>query len=954
MSETPAPQLLPNTKLITLLESDFVAASNGAYPNGTFDVNLDQQLVLKERDSIVLDKAFIDTTPSEETFITITQEETEITIKHGMYLTDILPNDFSTVSGTKETKKPAWGNWSTAIGNRPDGKKYILQNEQDVFNDTFLDWEQVNNANLVQIVPGGPAPPAPGTVAQFKTELEALVPANNYGFEYLVAPLLPPPSSLPLTGSDPAAPGLVLDTIYYMGGHCRLIATGSVDKYVGPFEFYYYHRSFVPATDNVFPDNSHTAVISRWTDTAGNILGWKIKGNADTIETTESKKWLYMSDVDGYNYFDSGSKSHMIEIGEVAMAMNDEWRAVLKGENVDPNFPFYPAYKISWYDPRTQETYTINKTFDAQQYYPVINTSTNPPSIEPGSGIEKILDDLPNSSKIRYEDRPQYGLPHGSGAKAAGWGETSRWQFYRMTQYEDPYDQGSSVTLPKMVVSIDHMPIIEFTRFNSNGVGMGSGFVNTDAVGWYDSKTQAITLNSSQVLTKLPVLSAATGGRTFTPREYTTTFSIPAGQYSNGDLAQILTDKINQNTSPVIGLSNNPAGEDQPINAAGYSSSYFFQTSYELMMQADGYSQTLGLPANLTRYPNDYVFRGLNTPARTLSDGRVLPAITAKTNTDVNVQPYFLAEDASELFQFKADVVQPLSAANQKARNVGASQVSIIFDETQQAFSIAQAHTNIVGAGPTGSTTGVAPVIQLLVAPQDTVTSFFGNQLACDTYSGIFFTSLEPTSLWFEKMQLSKNILTSRGTGGTVLKDFSTALSSSFNGLPNALDMSSVLCHPTVLSKGVNITGLFNGVDNLVVKKPAVSQSTADIPADNFATQPQKYSEIVETDTLVSLVGSSLVDAVEDDPYYQIEIGGINSQNIVGQTQKNNLVQAIVGKFYSNGNFTQDESGGYAYTHKGEPLVIKGLSVRILNSHGEPEAGLGSASAFVLKVSTDK
>ena len=157
------------------------------------------------------------------------------------------------------------------------------------------------------------------------------------------------------------------------------------------------------------------------------------------------------------------------------------------------------------------------------------------------------------------------------------------------------------------------------------------------------------------------------------------------------------------------------------------------------------------------------------------------------------------------------------------------------------------------------------------------------------------------------------------------------------------------------LTKGVNITGLFNGVDNLIVKKPYGGAAVpGNNPSANFAVQPRVYSQAVETDTLVSIIGDSLVNAVEDDPYFQIEISGINNQNIVGQPTKNNLVQGIVGKFYSNGNFTQDEDSGFAYVHRGEPLVIRSLGVRILDSLGEPEEGLGPSSAVVLKISTDK
>jgi len=63
----------------------------------------------------------------------------------------------------------------------------------------------------------------------------------------------------------------------------------------------------------------------------------------------------------------------------------------------------------------------------------------------------------------------------------------------------------------------------------------------------------------------------------------------------------------------------------------------------------------------------------------------------------------------------------------------------------------------------------------------------------------------------------------------------------------------------------------------------------------------------------------------------------------------------MIGKYYSNGNFTQGEGDGLVYIHKGEtPLVIKSLRVRILDSLGNVEPGLGPSSAMILDVNQEK
>lgn len=979
------PQVFPDTKIITLLESNSI---NSDPLGGEFSINLNEQLVLKEGDTLELDKVFVDTTPSEETFITITEEEQEITIKHGMYLTDMIPNDASSDGATPPVLTPvlpAWGSWSKGLADRPDGKKYILQNEELAFANQKLDWEQGNNQFAAAGLP------------EFKTEFTPLVPEDNDGFEYIITALVPADAT-PVDLASTA--GFTLDTKYYMNGHCRLIATGSSDPLLGAFEFYYYNRYYTPP-GGVFGVNDHQAVLTRWTNGKSGadfqILGWKIKANPDTTETNVGRLWQFLSDAQGYNYFDTGGTEHMIEIVEFAMVLDHNFSPVIEmgqPQDLNPLFPFFPGYTFTWYDPRTQRNNSFTKKFDARAYDPV-TVPIPGPSAEVTKGGMILLQSEVQSKLIPYEGaggRATYGLPVGRAKDKksypkTGWesDDSNGFNFYKLSSFQDPFARDSQLTIPRIVISADHMPVISTWYYDKNGKPYYTGFVNYNpgTESWATTNAQGdvkMQTNSKQILHKLPVINPVAGGRVFNPREYSTTFKINPGKYTNGDLAQILTDAINANKSPVIGLSNNPAGPgiagpgntgtpegtkfEPLVNSAGYSSSYFFQTTYELMQQADGYTiADESLPIPLTRYPNDYVYSKTAIPPRILQS-KTLAAIPAplpvspSTNpaTNVGTQPYFLSEDAYDLFQFKADNVQPFSVLNnQRARNVGASEVSILFDETEQAFTIAQAHTNIVAGGQTGGAPATEPAVQLIQAKGDNPTSYFGNQVIADTYSGIFFTALEPQSLWFDKMKLNRSLLVNIGANNHVISNFTdTRNSDSGFSSTTAPQLESVLCSPMRLNNGENITGIFNGVDILVNKIQAEAGDPSKEVPNSFAVQPEGYSLLVATDTLVSLVGDSFVNATEDDPYYAIEISGINHQDIFGQTHKNSLIQGVVGKFYSNGNFTQSENSGFGYTHKGEPMIIRSINVRILDSKGKLERGLGRQSALILKLSTDK
>jgi hypothetical protein len=886
---------VPTTKVITLLEQEKL--NKGVDPNGTFSINLDEEVILKEGESIELTKAFVDTTSSEETFITVDDDETEITITHGMYMTDLEPNQTGPVA------KPSFGLWSENVAYRPDAKRYVLCNEVDSYVNTFFDWEQANNTF------------APVLTANFGSQIKGLVPADNTGFEYVVQALNPPSA----TPSYPASPGLVLSSEYMIGGH--MILNHKQTSTDSKFEFFFYPNGYTPSGSVPGP-NDHTAVFDQFT-VGGNTNGWRAKANPDTTETTENRKWLFLSDADGYNYFDAGTQGHMVQLNSIKLPVDFEWTAPYKNGSPDFSQACYPGLVISYYDPRTQRTNLLTKIFNATAYDPVTKDG-----VQVGGGMT-TLEPLLTKDAIERIDLPDYFKD-----SKYGWGPNSGWSWVKFTQFVDPYQPTSTELAPKIVVSLSNLPRIQFYYFNKDGSpGEGTGFINTKSQ-YYSAANKHSQMVPWQCTDQTPIVNPETGGTVLTPREYTTKFTINSGQYTNADFAQLLTDKINAQPDIVVGLSNNPYGlaaqeGKMPVNLAGYSSSYFFQTTYELKQQADLYSPQRNF------YPNNSVYAKVVTPERTLSDGTVLAEIPAKTSGNEGDQPFWVSEDGESLFQFDKAQVDTTTTA----RGCGASQFSFVFDETEQAFVIAQMHTPIYNNGPTsGSVTAPGnEVIKQVKVGKPSDATFLGIFKTADTSSGVFLTDMKPDSLFFTKMRLNRDILTDVGQVTPTIQDFTGADSSFTDGV-----LQSVMTHQVSLRPGGNITGLFSSTDALVRKQ------------SSYAVQPE-WGETIETDTLVSLIGQNQVQATEDDPYYQIEISGINNQDIVGQPAKNNLVQGMIGKYYSNGNFTQGEGDGLVYIHKGEtPLVIKSLRVRILDSLGNVEPGLGPSSAMILDVNQEK
>ena len=104
----------------------------------------------------------------------------------------------------------------------------------------------------------------------------------------------------------------------------------------------------------------------------------------------------------------------------------------------------------------------------------------------------------------------------------------------------------------------------------------------------------------------------------------------------------------------------------------------------------------------------------------------------------------------------------------------------------------------------------------------------------------------------------------------------------------------------------------------------------------------------------IGLVGRAIIEASDDQPFYNIEISGINGQDFAGQVYENSLIQGCIGKYFSQGNFTESNGDGFLYTHKGTPLTIQSLRVRILDTQMNLEPGLGPNSALILEINTVK
>ena len=172
-------------------------------------------------------------------------------------------------------------------------------------------------------------------------------------------------------------------------------------------------------------------------------------------------------------------------------------------------------------------------------------------------------------------------------------------------------------------------------------------------------------------------------------------------------------------------------------------------------------------------------------------------------------------------------------------------------------------------------------------------------------------------------------------------------------------NLGNALCCTTNLLNGNNITGNFTGLSTKIDKRVRIVSTppdpATDISGGFYQLINTGWALDIAVSTPVTISGQELTDKEVTDPYYQIEINGLVRQDILGAETKNNLIQSIVGKYFTNGGYTSGNiEDGFRYTHVGEPISLRSMSVRILDSNGQLATGLGETSAVILEIDSDK
>jgi hypothetical protein len=199
---------------------------------------------------------------------------------------------------------------------------------------------------------------------------------------------------------------------------------------------------------------------------------------------------------------------------------------------------------------------------------------------------------------------------------------------------------------------------------------------------------------------------------------------------------------------------------------------------------------------------------------------------------------------------------------------------------------------------------------------------FVVNDGVASAYGGVAFTKLQPEELWQSKMGF---------TNVCVNPKMNAKCKYPNEAVPEPTDFN---CFTFDCVDGINTTGALVSLD-VGVQHNSEFYSRP-IFRDESAT-PVVDTAVSTSDT--STIFSSRVwnSSLADEGYFLIDVSPNFSQKLVGKQEQTTTTQSIISRYYTANGFTNDMgSGSIVYEHKGMPMTLTDLQVRILNPDRTP------------------
>ena len=264
---------------------------------------------------------------------------------------------------------------------------------------------------------------------------------------------------------------------------------------------------------------------------------------------------------------------------------------------------------------------------------------------------------------------------------------------------------------------------------------------------------------------------------------------------------------------------------------------------------------------------------------------------------------------------------------------LGASQFGILYDESEDKMSIGQIHAHLYDSTP--DSTNNNP--QVRVIPTQDGLSYV------DRCCGLFITGMNPPNFWYgpnSSLKLNRNILcTPRQVQGV------------------RADGVKEIYEYVDLVVGQNCTADELTIDNLLSKERPKSpvNSGFDIAKNTLTEIKSSVMGIgIPIKAGNTLNPSNDVVAIKSQGgYFKLEVGIPNIHQDVRESNRiNNNIQAIISRFYHDGNYTTSyDEGSIPIVYNSEtPTMVTEFRVRILEPNGQLSNPIGNTSTIFIEI----
>lgn len=376
-------------------------------------------------------------------------------------------------------------------------------------------------------------------------------------------------------------------------------------------------------------------------------------------------------------------------------------------------------------------------------------------------------------------------------------------------------------------------------------------------------------------------------------------FTIPAGDYTPGEIASIVTENMTnlETTGKVSDVYTVTAASNPATKTQWPAMSPFLTT----ILKNDKYLQNLAAAEGVT-IGQSFVNQG----------GYITP--NGLNNSGIYYMTYNLAGMRAE---FDLGDPDPTNFNPPLDKYVGANQVGLLFNESTNKLEFNLHFPLYVNeSDPAKNSNDAQPGVRYN-AILNTIPDVFciptGMPLR---YSGVAFTKLEPLDFWTNTLGFNNPVVTE-------IHDVNLTY-------PTANDFSYANNSFTITPQdGVNITGAFPSLDVGVVK----SESRYSTPPFSNLTS----GSIDISNPAIWSINSTKTynNDIAAEGYFLVDVSPNFNQNLVGGAgtgQNSKSTQSIVNRYYTQNSFTSDQgAGSINYIHTGAPEMLSEFQVRVLN-----------------------